>query len=59
VILLLFFTHTLPAFFFPMQLDRSDSFLRRIVNVLVHGLLGVVDNFLLARVLLGEISVPN
>jgi hypothetical protein len=43
-----------------MQLDRSDSFLRRIINVLlVHGLLGVVDNFLLARVLLGEISVPN
>jgi hypothetical protein len=42
-----------------MQLDRSDSFLRRIINVLVHGLLGIVDNFLLARVLLGEISVPN
>jgi hypothetical protein len=45
-------------------LDRSDSFLRRIINVLVHGLLGIVDlgivdNILLARVLLGEKSVPN
>jgi hypothetical protein len=63
--LLPFFYPHPSGFFSPTQLDRSDSFLRRIIIVLVHGLggivdlLGIVDNFLRGRVLVGEVGVPT